>query len=85
MKRTNTASDDMIRDFAELKKRGIDRFGCQITKPDGTWLTTQIRRTAQGVSAYANRAYRQYGDGTSVEVFYFDAEASQMKTYCTYG
>lgn len=87
MKRTHTESNEMIQDFAELKKRGVDRFGCQVTKPDGKYLTAVIKHTAQGVSSYANRMYRKYGDGTSIEIFYFIIEdgVGKMKTYCTYG
>ncbi len=87
MKRVHTESDEMVRDFAELRKQGVDRFGCQVTKADGSYLKTQIKKTAQGVSSYANRMYRKYGDGTTVEVFYFIVEngVGKMKTYCTYG
>ena len=87
MKRTHTESDEMVRDFKELRAKGISTFGCQVTKPNGIWLRAVIKHTAQGVSSYANRMYAKYGDGTKVEVFYFTTEngKGKMKTYCTYG
>lgn len=82
MKRQNTASEDMIMDFAELKKYGINHFIITTTTPDRSY-TPVIRHTAQGVSSYANRMYSKHGDDTKVEVGYFDSNC-EYNIYCTY-
>lgn len=81
--RRNTACESMIRDFAELKKRGITVFLCS-TSNAGKDYKPVLKRTARGVSAYANKMYDKYGDGVSVEVCYFDADLKWVN-YCTYG
>lgn len=87
MKRIHTESDEMVRDFKELRAQGVDFFLCTVIKPDGHYLTGCRKSTAQGVSSYANRMYRKYGDGTQVEVNYGIVENGEwkVKTYCTYG
>lgn len=84
MARINTASAEMIKDFAELKKQGIATFICTTWNANGKRYEPVIRHTAQGVSAYANRMYNKYGDGVTVEVGYFD-KSFDWHTYCTYG
>ena len=83
MTRRNTASQSMIEDFAELKKQGITEFWC-MTDTGSKTLSPVIKKTAQGVSSYANSMYRKYGDSVAVEVYYFDSEFNCI-TYCTYG
>ena len=79
----NTASTEMIRDFAELKKKGINEFFCVVTN-EGRMHAPVIRRTAKGVSTYANRMFEKYGEGVEVEVGYFD-HTFRWNTYCKYG
>lgn len=83
MKRQNTASKEMIEDFAELKKQGIKHFLVTTTTDTKTY-TPVVKSTAQGVSSYANKMFRKYGDDTKVEVGYFDSNCN-YNTYCTYG
>lgn len=83
MKRRNTASDEMIREFAELKKQGIVDFICTTWNGEKRYNPV-MKHTAQGVSAYANKMYNKYGDGVAVEVGFFD-NAFKWHTYCTYG
>lgn len=71
MKRRNTASEEMIKDFAELKKQGITDFICT-TSTNKTTFKPVMKHTAQGVSSYANSMYNKYGDSTAVNVGYFD-------------
>ena len=77
-----TASKTMIEDFRALKRAGVTDFLCT-TWARGRRHKPVLRRTAQGVSAYANRMYRQYGDEVAVEVGYFDSDFN-WHTYCTY-
>lgn len=83
MTRKNTASADMIKDFAELKKQGITDFICT-TFNAGKRYKSIMRHTAQGVSAYANNMYNKYGDGVTIEIGYFDNDFT-WHDYCTYG
>jgi 6-pyruvoyl-tetrahydropterin synthase len=87
MKRIHTEDEQMVIDFKELKKKGVDHYLCMVRKPDGKYLIPQVKSTAQGVSSYANRMYRKYGDGTTVEVNYgiIENDKFEVKTYCTYG
>lgn len=88
MKRTHTESNEMVQDFKKLKAQGIEYFYCVVRKPDGMYLRPQRKSTAQGVSSYANRMYRKYGDGTQIEVSYIlwhEDYSYETKTYCTYG
>lgn len=74
----------MIRDFAELKKQGIKDFICTAYNYEKERSYKPVmKHTAQGVSAYANYMYGQYGDSISVEVGYFDHNFD-WHTYCTY-
>ena len=82
MKRTNTASEDMIKNFAELKKQGITNFICT-THTGRKNLKPIVKHTAQGVSNYANAMYRKYGDDVAVEVGYFDNDMN-WHLYITY-
>lgn len=82
MKRENTAGEDMIREFAELKKQGISFFICTAYTSKRRYKPV-TKSTAQGVSAYANKMYRKYGDNITIEVGYFDNDMN-WKTYCTY-
>lgn len=86
MKRVNTADDEMIKDFKELKAQGISDFICITSFPNMNKksLKPVMKHSAQGVSAYANRMYRTYGDIVSVEVGYFDNNI-EWHTYTTYG
>lgn len=81
--RRNTADAGMVKDFAELKKRGVTDFICTACN-GGKAYKPVMRHTAQGVSAYANKMYSKYGDGVTVEVGYFDGEC-RWHDYCTYG
>lgn len=82
MARRHTESIEMVKDFAELKKRGITDFIC--TTWNGNKMYKPVmKHTAQGVSAYANQMYRKYGDATMVEVGYFD-EKFNWHTYTKY-
>ncbi len=84
MARRNTANQEMIREFAELKKKGITDFICTtINDITGKHLKPVMKHTAQGVSSYANQMWSRYGDAVTVEVGYFDQEFN-WKTYCTY-
>jgi hypothetical protein len=78
----NTASTEMIKEFAELKKQGITDFICT-TYTSGKRYKPVIRHTAQGVSSYANAMYSKYGDDTTVEIGYFDHDLN-WHDYCTY-
>lgn len=85
MARRNTADQGMIKDFADLKKKGITVFICTTTNTiTGKHLKPVVKHTAQGVSSYANQMWRKYGDAVAVEVGFFDQEYN-WKTYCTYG
>lgn len=46
-------------------------------------LKPVIVRTEKGISGYANRMYKKYGDNITVEVGYFDNNFNWIK-YCTY-
>lgn len=50
---------------------------------NGKMLKPVIRKTEQGISDYANKMYRKYGDEVTVEVDYLD-ENLNIKRYCTY-
>ena len=81
MKRENTACEEMIEKCKALKKQGVIGFICTtiVTSEDGThkfFYKPVMKQTAHGISAYANRMYRKYGDNTTVEVGYFDKEAN---------
>jgi intracellular sulfur oxidation DsrE/DsrF family protein len=80
--RRNTASEDMIRDFAELKKQGVNMFICTASTSKKTYKSV-VKHTAQGVSSYANEMYNKYGDDVAVEVGYFDKDINWHE-YCTY-
>lgn len=82
MKRTNTADEVMIKEIAELRKNGIKNFICTASTGNKVYKPV-MKHTAQGISAYANAAYRKYGDAARVEVGYFDDDCN-WKTYCTY-
>lgn len=84
MRRTNTASPEMIKDFAELKKRGVTEFFCTASIGDRI-LRTVTRKTAQGVSSFVNmKMFAKYGDAVTVEVGYFDRDCI-WHNYCIYG
>lgn len=46
----------------------------QIIKENGKALTPVIRNTEKGQSDYANKAWRKYGDGVTVEQYHFDEQ-----------
>ncbi len=46
----------------------------QIIKEDGTRLTPVIRNTEKGISNYANKAYRKYGEQVTVEQYHFNEQ-----------
>lgn len=82
MKRTNTADEVMITEIAELRKSGIKNFICTAST-DKKMYKPVMKHTAQGISAYANFAYRKYGEAVKVAVGYFDDDCN-WKNYCTY-
>ena len=87
MKRTNYASEWMIARVANLKRHGVTSFYCEATWIDSKGRERRemvTRKTAQGISSYANRAYLKHGDGISVAVYYFD-EDLRFRTLTTYG
>lgn len=84
MKRARTACEGMIQDFKGLRELGIADFFCTTFAANGRRYATVVRHTANGVSAYANRMLEKYGDGTEVEVVYFDTDC-RWTLYCTYG
>lgn len=80
--RRNTAAPDMINEFAELKKHGVNTFICTASTSKKTYKPV-IKHTAQGVSSYANDMYNKYGDDVAVQVGYFDKDYN-WHDYCTY-
>jgi hypothetical protein len=50
---------------------------------NGKTLKPVIRKTEKGISDYANKMYRKYGDDVTVEVDYLD-DNFNLKRYCTY-
>lgn len=50
---------------------------------NGKTLKPVIRKTEKGISDYANKMYRKYGDDVTVEVDYLDNNFN-LKRYCTY-
>lgn len=86
MKRENTACKEMIEEIKALKKSGIDCFICHTVytiNGKDHWLKPVAKQTAQGISAYANKMFRKYGDYTSVVVGYFDKN-DEWNVYTTY-
>lgn len=75
MKRTNTADSYTIAQVKELRKQGITDFYCTTNTGKKT-LKTVVKGTAQGISAYANKMYRKYGDEVTVNVGYFDSNCN---------
>lgn len=85
MKRINTASENMINDFKELKKQGITEFYCTVSNSVNNKIyKTVMKHTAQGVSAYVDRMFDKYSDTILVSVDYFDKEYN-LHTYTIYG
>lgn len=77
MKRRNTADEYTIEEVKQLRKQGITRFYC-VTYTGKKSLTAVVKGTAQGISAYANRMYRKYGDDVAVDVGYFNNEGEYV-------
>lgn len=50
---------------------------------NGKTLNPVIRKTEKGISNYANKMFRKYGEQTTVEVDYLD-DNFNIKRYCTY-
>lgn len=72
---SRTVGDDrMIRDFKNLKERGVEEFRCMTYVEDRVYKSVW-RRTARGVTAYVNRMFQKYGDGAEVRVDYFDPKS----------
>ena len=78
----NTASEEMIRNFDELKRNGITDFICSTSTSKKSYKPV-IRKSAAAVSRYANAMYSKYGDDVAVEVGYFDNNLT-YHVYCTY-
>lgn len=77
-----TASNEMIKNFKALREQGVDWFICT-TYTSKKRYAPVLRKTAQGVSSYANAMYRKYGDDVAVEVGYFDNDMN-WHLYTTY-
>lgn len=50
---------------------------------DGKALKPVMRKTEKGISEYANRMFRKYGEAVTVEVGFFDNCLNWIQ-YCTY-
>ena len=71
MKRTNTASADMIEEVKELRNRGIKDFYCTYIDKNGKWHKAVEKHTAQGISAYANKTLEAHNFEGKVKVMCF--------------
>lgn len=81
--RRNTADEWLINRVRELKAEGIDEFIC-LTFNGEKWLKPVYIKTAQGISAYANRMYDKYGDKFQVNVEYLVTDPLDIKVLTTY-
>lgn len=71
MKRKGYATLEMINEVKELKKNGVRQF--ILTAYVGASQITEFRKTANGISAWANHICERYPNAT-VEVEYIDKE-----------
>ena len=84
--RRHYACDEMKAEIKALKKSGVSMFFCTTSymKEEKTrYLKPVVKKTAEGISAYANEMYLKYGDTVVVEVSYFDINFDR-KVYTTY-
>lgn len=85
MKRTHTEAIGETERIKALHESGVDFIFCQTTTPSGKVLKSVVKQTAYGISAYANKMYRKYGDGVMVEVWYMDPRSTRIvidSTFC---
>lgn len=68
------ASKELIRDVEHVKEfLGVAEFQCIATYINaGGTISTEIvtRKTANGISSYANRMFSKYGENVNVKVVY---------------
>lgn len=81
MKRKGYASAELVKKVKELKKEGVYQF--MLTAYIGASQKTAFRKTANGISAWANEIIAKYGVAL-VTVEYLDKKDWTMKTLTTY-
>lgn len=86
-RRVHTEDPSMVEDVKRLKERGINWIWCQLIVTDKNGKDKRykpvMKKTAQGISAYANKMFRIYGENITVEVYYFDEEMN-IQPFTTY-
>jgi len=73
--KTNYANDDLKKAVKDAKNiLGVNEFYCFATYVNayGVTITERvIRKTANGISSYANKMFSKYGENVTVKVIYF--------------
>ncbi len=80
------ANKYLIEKVNHIKKfLGVTDFQCMTTYVNaGGTITNEIvtRKTANGISSYANRMFAKHGDSTKIEIYYFyKYQAFLLTTY----